>query len=131
MYLTRAGSALLLALIFSSGMVAGSPDDEDFKRDPQAADDRGFPWLCFVTSIAAIAGLYVVVHRRQQAIESEIKKGHGPPIAWYCRACDRDVLGPEGSRWHAPNPYEHDDVARVKTRRRREPGRGAESRSRD
>jgi hypothetical protein len=118
MYPIRAGLALVLALTLNVGIVVRGQDNEHFKRtNPDQAADQRFPWLCFATSIAAIVGLYVVVRRREQAVESDLKKGRGPRMPWYCRACDRDVVGPECPHCHAPDPFQHDSGDGAKTSR--------------
>jgi|SRR5262245_23509890 len=113
-YLIRAGLALLLALTQNVGIVAAGQDDKEYPRaDPEAATADGFPWVCFATSIAAIVGLYALVRRREQAIESDQMQGRRPATAWYCRTCARDVEGEDCPRCHAPNPFQHDTGRRL------------------
>jgi len=107
----RLGLVLVLMCSFNVQLVAAESED-DFKIvDQQPADDRGFPWLCFVTSIAGLAGLYFFVLRRERQEEADVKSGRKKPeIPWYCRTCDRDVVGSECPRCHALNPFQHDPV---------------------
>jgi hypothetical protein len=102
--LARFALAFALALVpvaTTSGQIDAVPRPAD--SDPDAAS--GFPWLCFVISVAALVGLYVVVRRRERATEAEYKAGRRPDDVWYCRACDRDVSGPICPHCRAPNPF--------------------------
>jgi hypothetical protein len=109
-------SALTLILVPVAATSGQIPADSD----PDAAG--GFPWLCFVTSVAALVGLYVVVRRRERATEEGCKSGHRPEAVWYCRECDRDVSGSTCPHCGAPNPFTHEPLerpARKRTRRDR------------
>lgn len=94
--------ALILLLPLGS---SSRGDDNAGPAAPEAVADRGFPWLCFITTVGAVAGLYVFVHRREQAAEAERKRCGAIASPWYCRACDRDVTGPECRRCGAVNPF--------------------------
>jgi hypothetical protein len=100
---THARLARARALVLAPARLARAQDEED---DPDGG--QRFPWLCFTTSLAAIGGLYVLVRRREEAIEEDLRRGRGPEIGWYCRACDREVTGPECPRCGAENPFLHE-----------------------
>jgi hypothetical protein len=115
---TRILLPFALAFVLAFVPVATTHGQVDADADPDASG--GFPWLCFVTSVAALVGLYVLVRRREQATEADFKVGRTPETAWYCRACDRDVSGPTCPHCHAPNPFTHeptDQPARKRPRR--------------
>lgn len=101
--------ALALTLALTLGATLRGDDDvEPAPPPPGPAVDGGFPWLCFVTTIGAFAGLYVFVRRREQAAEAERKRNGGSATPWYCRACAKDVSGPECPNCRAANPFLHD-----------------------
>lgn len=107
--LPRFAFALALALVpvaMTSGQIDAEPRPAD--SDPDAAS--GFPWLCFVTSVAVLVGLYVVVRRRERATEAAYRSGRAPGAVWYCRACARDVSGPICPHCRAPNPFTDEPV---------------------
>ncbi|HKB03891.1 MAG TPA: hypothetical protein VKD90_16840 [Gemmataceae bacterium] len=89
---------------------AKPPDSE-----PQA--EAGFPWLCFLTAVAALGGLYVLVRRREREVGLDRPGVRKPEPGWYCRACDRDVTGPTCPRCHAPNPFLIEPASHGITRR--------------
>jgi hypothetical protein len=98
--------ALTVALCLAPGARAHGQDAlENPPAIPEAADESGFSWLCFLTAVASLGGLYVVVRRRERAVEATVKTRGRPETAWYCRACDRDVTGPACPNCHAPNPF--------------------------
>lgn len=114
--------ALTLTLALTLWAAARGQDDDAPAppADPEVAAEQGFPWACFAMSVAALGGLYVLVRRREQAAEAEQRLGGPPPPPWYCRACDRDVSGPECPRCGAPNPFlDAVPVADPDSRRRR------------
>jgi hypothetical protein len=94
-------------------MLHGDEGSDAVPADPDAVADRGFPWLCFASSIAAAGGMYVFVRRREQAVEADRKRSRGKESAWYCRACGRDVAGPECPRCHAASPFLRDGSAKI------------------
>jgi len=98
------------------GTIRGEADSDSPAEEPAAG--QGFPWLCFAVSVAALSGLYVLVRRREREVEADQRRGGKPAAAWYCRACDRDVSGPECPRCRSANPFGHELVeepARRKT----------------
>ncbi|HVK12491.1 MAG TPA: hypothetical protein VM597_27320 [Gemmataceae bacterium] len=98
--------ALTVALCLALGArVLGQNAPETPPAIPEPADENGFSWLCFLTAIAVLVGLYVVIHRRERAVEATVRTNGRPETAWYCRACDRDVTGPACPNCHAPNPF--------------------------
>jgi hypothetical protein len=100
---------LALALALAVGTVArGQEDPGPRPAGPEPADDHGFTWLCFATSVTVLGGLYVLVRRREQAVEAAHRDGRRPAASWYCRACSRDVSGPECPACGTPNPFLHD-----------------------
>ena len=124
---TYARLALVVALTVALGAPAVGQDNPDLSAtepevaaEPEAAAEQGFPWLCFATAVGALVGLYVLVRRREREAGVDGQPGRAAAAPWYCRACDRDVDGPECPRCGATNPFL--DVAaeaeRV-TRRRR------------
>jgi hypothetical protein len=127
----RLALALTLALVVSP--VARGQDDADAPAaDPDSPRGSGFGWVCVVTAVAAVGGLYVLVRRRQQAAEEEWRRGRGPATPWYCRACAKDVSGPACPHCQAPNPFHHGPLdadvdtaaARITSRpRRKRPAR--------
>jgi hypothetical protein len=120
MSLIRFGIAFVLILVLSARTLAGGHDDVDFQQPAKTpANEEGFPWLCFVTSVASVVGLYVLVRRREQAVETEVKKGRGRLVPWYCRSCNRDVVGAECPRCLTANPFTDDDTMPTKTEKRR------------
>jgi hypothetical protein len=54
--------------------------------------------------------LYIFVRRREQAAEAERKQNGTTATPWYCRACARDVIGPECPRCRTANPFLHDSA---------------------
>ena len=102
---------LVIVLIgnFDVGTVmAETEDDYATTTYTQPADERGFPWLCFATSIIGLAGLSFFVLRRHQKEEVDIRSGRKKhEVPWYCRTCDRDLVGSECPRCHALNPFQH------------------------
>jgi hypothetical protein len=104
--LTLALALVLVATTYGQNDAGPRPADSD----PDAAS--GFPWLCFVTSVAALVGLYIMVRRRERATEAEYKSGRAPEAVWYCRACARDVSGPICPHCRAPNPFIHEPAER-------------------
>ena len=109
--------ALALALALAPACAAPAPADADAPAaDPEPAAERGFPWLCFATSVAALTGLYFLVRRRERAAETDRRKGRGPEAVWYCQACDRDVSGPACPRCRAPSPFA-DEPTWIRARR--------------
>jgi hypothetical protein len=108
---------LALALSLAPACAARGPADADVPAaDPEPAADRGFPWLCFATSVAALTGLYVLVRRRERATDSDRREGRGPEAVWYCQVCDRDVSGPACPRCRASCPFA-DEPGWTRTRR--------------
>jgi hypothetical protein len=104
--LTRAGVGLAFALVLSFGVAGCSQANEGYApKDVEPAAEGGFPWVCFATSVAGLASLYVLVRRREQLAELDQKHGRGNEIGWYCRTCQRDVSGPECPRCRAANPF--------------------------
>ena len=75
---------------------------------PEPAADKEFPWLCFATTVTVLGGLYVLIRRREQAVEADQRSGHLPELAWYCRACDRDACGPACPTCGSPSPFSQD-----------------------
>jgi hypothetical protein len=115
MTFVRFGLVLMLLCVLDVRMVVASTEEDDYTiTEPQQTTERGFPWLCFATSIVGMAGMVgmiIVVRRRELKEEAEIKSGRKKKeIPWYCRACDRDVVGSECSRCHALSPFDHDVV---------------------
>jgi len=101
---------LVIVLIcnFGAGTVVAETEDDYTTSYVQPADERGFPWLCFATSIAGLAGLSFFVIRRLQKEEVDIRSGRKKhEVPWYCRTCDRDLVGSECPRCHALNPFQH------------------------
>jgi hypothetical protein len=113
--------ALALTLALSLGTVSRGDDDVDSApAAPEAVADRGFPWLCFMTTVGSVAGFYVYVRRREQAFAAERKRWGTSASPWYCRACARDVTGPECPRCHAANPFLAEHIGgESRTRQRR------------
>ena len=104
--LAPARLALVLGLALTLTAVARGQDEEyatSSSADPESSG--GFPWACFVISVAAIGGLYALVRRRQREAAAEGRWDRGPAANWYCRACDRDVGGPTCPRCRAANPF--------------------------
>jgi hypothetical protein len=99
---TGPACALVLAVVL--GAAAHGQDATDVPlTDPDPSAEQEFPWLCFATTVAALGGLAVLVYRAAR------KAGPGGPGTWwYCRACDRDVSGPECPHCRAPNVFVHD-----------------------
>jgi hypothetical protein len=97
--------ALALALTLVLGAVACGQGDADAAADPEPAAGPGSGWLCFAVAVAAVGGLYVVVRRREREIEADRRRGGGPESAWYCRACDRDLIGQVCPRCGTANPF--------------------------
>ena len=96
-----AGPACALVLAIALGAAARGQDPTDVPpTDPDPAAEQQFPWLCFATAVAALGGLTVFVLRAARKA--------GPGAWWYCRACDRDVSGPECPHCRAPNVFLHD-----------------------
>jgi hypothetical protein len=111
------GAAWALALALTFGAAAHGQDEPESPRpDPEAAE-QGFPWLCFATSVAALGGLYWLVRRRERELGLDGPGARQPESAWYCRACDRDVTGPECPHCQAPNPFLHEPLDRASRRR--------------
>jgi hypothetical protein len=110
--LTRILTPFALVLALALVPVAATHGQVDADTDPDAAG--GFPWLCFVTSVGALVGLYVVVRRREQAAEEDCKSGHRPEAVWYCWECARDVSGPTCPHCRAPNPFIYEPIERVR-----------------
>jgi hypothetical protein len=103
---THVRMALALTLALYVGAVSRGDDVADAApAAPEAVADRGFPWLCFITTVGAVAGLYVFVRRREQAAEAERKRCGASASPWYCRVCARDVSGPECPLCRAANPF--------------------------
>ena len=108
---THARLALALAIALSFGVVSRGDDGDDAAPTaPEPVAERGFPWLCFATTIGGLTGLYVFVRRREQAVEIERKRCGGSAIPWYCRACAQDVIGSECPRCRTANPFLHDRI---------------------
>jgi hypothetical protein len=101
--------AMAFALAFVPVGTIGAEDDSDAAAEEPAAE-QGFPWLCFTVSVAALGGLYILVRRREREVEADQRRGGKPAAVWYCRACDRDVSGPECPRCRAANPFGHEPV---------------------
>jgi hypothetical protein len=101
---TRPVWALAVALAVATA-ARGQDVPDPPPADPEAAAEAGFPWLCFLTSVAALGGLYVLVRRREREVGLDRPGVRKPEPGWYCRACDKDVDGPECPRCHAPNPF--------------------------
>jgi hypothetical protein len=76
----------------------------------EAAAGQEFPWLCFAMSVGTLAGLYILVRRREREIEADQQRGGTSAAVWYCRACGRDVSGSECPRCRAANPFTHELV---------------------
>jgi hypothetical protein len=97
---------MVMILTLTLGAAAHGQDDPVAPpANPEADAASGFPWLCFATAVGALGGLYVLVRRREQALEADGRPGRGPGTNWYCRACDRDVSGPACPDCGAPNPF--------------------------
>jgi hypothetical protein len=120
------------ALVYVLALVPGATTYGQIDAAPRPADSdpdaaSGFPWLCFVTSVAALVGLYVVVRRRERATEAEYRSGRAPEAVWYCRACARDVSGPICPHCRAPNPFTNEPVERVRSEKKNHRGTEAQS----
>jgi hypothetical protein len=100
--------ALALALIVGAVARGQGEDADTWTADPDQPSGHGSTWFCFVIAVAAVGGLYVLVRRRQQALEAQWRGGRGPAVVWYCRACDRDVSGPSCPHCRAANPFAHE-----------------------
>ena len=95
-----------LALTLALAAVARGQELLDSKApDPEPAAEAGFPWLCFATAVAAIGTLGFFVRRRERELGVGRWGARKPDLGWYCRACDRDVSGPECLRCRAANPF--------------------------
>src|SRR3954452_15468623 len=103
--------AWALALTLALGAAARGEEDESPPPPQEEAEAQGFPWLCFATSVAGLGGLYWLLRRRERELGLDHPGARRPESSWYCRACDRDVTGPECPRCHAPNPFIHDQVS--------------------
>lgn len=108
-------SAIRLTLVIvlicnlNVGKVVAETEDVYTTSYSQPADERGFPWLCLATSIVGLAGTAYFVIRRGQKDEADIRSGRKKhEVPWYCRTCDRDLVGSECPRCHALNPFVHD-----------------------
>jgi hypothetical protein len=100
-------AAWALAVAVTVGAAARGQDDTYLPPpDPESATEQGFPWLCFVTSVATIGGLAVLVQRAKRKAQAD-----GPGGGWFCRACGRDVAGPECPYCRAPNVFLHEPAA--------------------
>ena len=118
---THARLALALALALSLTVVSHGEDPDALPAAPEPVAERGFPWLCFATTIAALTGLYVYVRRREQAAEAERKRYGVGATPWYCRVCVQDVTGSECPRCGAANPFLHDRIeSEIRARPRRQ-----------
>jgi hypothetical protein len=119
---------LALALVFAVAPVARGQDNTGpLPPAPEPVEPDGFPWLCFATTITALCGTYVLVRRRERAVEAEYREGRASATAWYCRACARDVSGPQCPDCRAPNPFLTDPLAADtgrKAARQHQAGRG-------
>jgi hypothetical protein len=94
--------ALVLALVLGA-VARGEEEDTSSSADPEASG--GFRWIAFVLSVAALGGLGYWVRRRQREVAELDPTGRGRINAWYCRECDRDVVGPKCPRCRAANPF--------------------------
>jgi hypothetical protein len=83
----------------------GQEDIYERPTDSEPASEQGFPWICFVMSVATIGGLLALVYRAKRKSLKD-----GPGTGWYCRACDRDVVGQECPYCRAPNVFLHERV---------------------
>ncbi|MBO0697298.1 MAG: hypothetical protein J2P46_02785 [Zavarzinella sp.] len=104
----RAGWTLALAL----GLAAGAQAQNQFDAPPQDPDpeaaaehEAGFPWLCFLTTVAALGGLFVFVRKREREVRGDRPTTPELGSVWYCRTCDRDVSGRECPYCRAPNVF--------------------------
>src|SRR5688572_1160283 len=97
-----AACALVLVIAFGTAARGQEPTDIPLP-DPDPAAEEQFPWLCFATALATLGGLAVLVWRTAQRVGP-----CGPGTGWYCRACNRDVSGPECPHCRAPNVFLHD-----------------------
>ena len=104
---TDALHALALMLLLTAP--ARGEDEPVTPADAEA--DGGFPWLCFVTTVAALGGLYVFVRRRERTVEADERRRRGRLVDWYCRACDRDVTGRACPHCGTANPFGHEPPA--------------------
>jgi hypothetical protein len=112
-HLNPAVPVVVLALALCPETVLhGNEGSDAAPADPDNVADRGFRWLCFASSIAAVGGMYVFVRRREQAVEADRKRSRGKESAWYCRACARDATGLECPRCRAANPFLRDGSAK-------------------
>jgi hypothetical protein len=101
--------AIVLICCVNAGTVMAETEDDYGTAYAQPADERGFPWLCLATSIVALAGTAYFVVRRGQKDEADFKSGRKKiEVPWYCRTCDRDLVGSECPRCHALNPFQHE-----------------------
>jgi hypothetical protein len=101
--------ALVVALTFN--IIAHGQDNADPPPvDTEPAAEQGFPWLCFIITVAALVGLYFFVRRREQVVGADHPRGRDMENDWYCQACDRDVSGPECPHCRAANPFIHDPI---------------------
>jgi hypothetical protein len=105
--LSRAPAGWTVALALALGAAARGQDLSDApppEPDPEAAE-QGFPWLCFLTSVATLGGLFVLVRRREQEVHGDRPGIRELGAVWYCRTCDRDVSGKECPHCRAPNIF--------------------------
>jgi hypothetical protein len=107
----RAPARLVLALalvLLLSPAARGEEDTYSSSADPEASG--GFPWIAFVLSVAALGGLGYWVRRRQRELALQDPTGRGRPLGWYCRECDRDVVGAKCPRCRAESPFLDDGM---------------------
>jgi hypothetical protein len=104
-YAKPAQTVIFLALTLGAAAAHGGEDPVAPLANAETAAEPGFPWLCFVMAIGALGGLYYLVRRQEQSLAADGRPGRRPSAYWYCRACDRDVTGPECPDCLAPNPF--------------------------